>query len=95
MKSKRTVILTISILVAASLTGCANMQTVERTTQVGDKTAIHLDAQQRLVLFTKKKKEDGSYEYKNIVPNLVPMLYHPTSHRSVSVSRSQPKTKHP
>ena len=60
MKSNRTVMLAISILVAASLTGCANIKTIDRTTPIEDETAIHLDAQQRLVLFTKtKKKDDG------------------------------------
>lgn len=55
MKSKRTLAIAASMLIVTALTGCANLFTVERTTKFEDGTAIHLDAQQRLVLFTEKE----------------------------------------
>lgn len=58
MKSRRTLAIAASMLIATTLTGCANLFTVERTTKFEDGTAIHLDAQQRLVLFTEKKNTD-------------------------------------
>ena len=66
MKSKRTIAIAASMLIATVLTGCANLQTVERTTPIEDDTAIHLDAQQRLVLFTRKKftRENNTDEQK-------------------------------
>ena len=55
MKIKRTLAIAASMLLATTLTGCANLFTVDRTTKFEDGTAIHLDAQQRLVLFTEKE----------------------------------------
>ena len=43
------------MLVAFTLIGCATLQTVGRTTKIKDGIAIHLDAQQRLVLATAGK----------------------------------------
>lgn len=55
MKTRRTLAIAASMLLATTLTGCANLFTVDRTTKFEDGTAIHLDAQQRLVLFTEKE----------------------------------------
>ena len=50
MRSKQTIAIAGSMLVALTLVGCATLQTVGRTTDIKDGIAIHLDAQQRLVL---------------------------------------------
>ena len=60
MGNKRTIAIAGFMLVATALTtGCANWQTVDRTTQMeeGTDTAVHLDAQQRLVVFTRGDKK--------------------------------------
>ena len=67
MKSNRTLAIAASMLIATTLTGCANLFTLKRTTPIKDDTAIHLDAQQRLVLFTKKEftREKDTDEQEN------------------------------
>ena len=52
MRGKLIITIAGFILAVSALAGCATLQTVGRTTRLEDTTAIHLDAQQRLVLVT-------------------------------------------